>query len=972
MRNSNQILSVLAGVFASLITVNVSAQVTINNTAPNNTANHLINNVLLGQGVTASNITSYGSSVQRGLFTNGLIPVGIDSGIALASGQVASISPFGPFASTAIPNAVGQGAGDADLLAVAASVPALIGQTFSVNSTWDASIITFDFIPYSDTISFNYVFGSREYTTWINTQYNDAFGFFLSGPGITGPYSNSAINVAIVPGSSPPLPISISTIHPGLNGQFYNTGGTGINYNGYTDVFTAILPVTECVSHTMKLAVADGSDKILDTGVLIEGGSFGAYSGLTITASPTYNPNSSDTAIYEGCGSVTVSLVKDTIDTVADTVYFLPIGGAAINGVDYSLIQNFVIFPAFSDSTTILFDVFYDSIPEPLEDIIIEIDTLATNSNVVSCGNNAGGITLWLKDQPPLTGSTFGDTTINCTDDSVAIGIVMDSTNLLYPLSFTWSGPQIDSAFNVQPLTSQVYTVTVEDACGQQSLEDSVIVNVVTPPFTLTKHGDNQTINCTDGPVVLSVSVDSNWLPGMTFDWSTGSSDSTINAFSYASETYTVTISLPCSGQQEIETFSLNVQNDPVVTETDNIQESAFVCPGDLVTMSVDASGGYPGYTYSWDVGGTSADKDVTPLVTTTYYVTVHDTCALVDYVDSVVVRVPVPDPLEIWGLRNDTVPCQESFVSFGPPIALGGAGPGTYSWSWDNWVTTNPSIDDIIFETKSYTVELTDVCNFDTTSFTVMAIISDKNDLELKMPEDILVCYGDEVELVAEGLEGGGEYTFEWDRYIDGDTLRYFPEKTQTHFVRLTDNCDTSRVDSVTVTVSKVIPAFTFEYTHDYIVQFHNQSRATYAIDSYRWDFGDGSFGAEKEPRHTYPHGEGFPVVLTVKDEFECIDTAQVQVAPSTYLYIPSGFTPDNDGINDVFTIKGLGINEFKIEIFNRWGERVFRSSDRYFEWDGTTGGEKAPVGMYVYKIYVGGDDGQVVERTGNISILR
>ena len=137
----------------------------------------------------------------------------------------------------------GQGAGDTDLLSVAQSVPSLINQNFSVNSTWDACIITFDFVPLSDTVQFRYVFGSDEYTTWINTSYNDVFGFFLSGPGINGSYSNNAINVATVPNTNPALPISISTIHPGLNSQYYNSGGSLHAYNGYTDVMTAILYV---------------------------------------------------------------------------------------------------------------------------------------------------------------------------------------------------------------------------------------------------------------------------------------------------------------------------------------------------------------------------------------------------------------------------------------------------------------------------------------------------------------------------------------------------------------------------------------------------------------------------------------------------------------------------------------------------------------------------------------------------------
>ena len=72
-----------------------------------------------------------------------------------------------------------------------------------------------------DSIRFNYVFGSDEYLTWVNTQYNDIFGFFLDGPGIDGPYANDAVNLAEVPDSDPQLPITISSVNNVTNSEFY-------------------------------------------------------------------------------------------------------------------------------------------------------------------------------------------------------------------------------------------------------------------------------------------------------------------------------------------------------------------------------------------------------------------------------------------------------------------------------------------------------------------------------------------------------------------------------------------------------------------------------------------------------------------------------------------------------------------------------------------------------------------------------
>ena len=101
-------------------------------------------------------------------------------------------------------------AGNNDLFNVANSVPALIGQAFVVGSAQDAAVLEFDFVPTDDTVQFRYVFGSNEYLTWINSMFNDVFGFFVSGPGITGPFTspagfpNGSINIANVPFSMPP------------------------------------------------------------------------------------------------------------------------------------------------------------------------------------------------------------------------------------------------------------------------------------------------------------------------------------------------------------------------------------------------------------------------------------------------------------------------------------------------------------------------------------------------------------------------------------------------------------------------------------------------------------------------------------------------------------------------------------------------------------------------------------------------
>ena len=160
----------------------LKAQMVINQTM---TAEQYVNNVLLGEGVVATNVQLTGGLAQLGHMTNGgTFP--IESGLVLSTDNASNPA-------TCNWESGGSGiSGEPDLLTVANSVPPMIGQSFSVSSVNDVCILEFDFQPAGDFVSFNYVFGSNEYLAWVNSTYNDIFAFFLSGPGITGPYAAPA------------------------------------------------------------------------------------------------------------------------------------------------------------------------------------------------------------------------------------------------------------------------------------------------------------------------------------------------------------------------------------------------------------------------------------------------------------------------------------------------------------------------------------------------------------------------------------------------------------------------------------------------------------------------------------------------------------------------------------------------------------------------------------------------------------
>ena len=282
-----KILSFLLFLYA----YSLSAQIILDNNAPYDDPTWLVDNVLLGGGIAASNIAYQGDSSQIGWFNAINTNLGLDSGIVICTGSIYELSPDSLFPAGPALSIVT----DPDLLAVANSVPPLLPapftNSFTVSSINDVAVLEFDFIPTSDSLSFKYVFGSQEYFTFENTQYNDVFGFFLSGPGITGPWSspaafpNGSVNLAVVPNAIPPLPITISSINSAtpINQQYFVPNqGTALDTIAVADGLTTVLTARALVqcgeTYHIRLAIADGADGGLSSFVWLDAGSsFYAY-----------------------------------------------------------------------------------------------------------------------------------------------------------------------------------------------------------------------------------------------------------------------------------------------------------------------------------------------------------------------------------------------------------------------------------------------------------------------------------------------------------------------------------------------------------------------------------------------------------------------------------------------------------------------------------------------------------------------
>ncbi|MEM7572922.1 MAG: choice-of-anchor L domain-containing protein [Bacteroidota bacterium] len=373
---------ILASFLLSLFctSAGLHAQMEVTNGAPF-TPESLIENVFLGDGVEVLSVDYEGDPRAVAFFSNAFNDIGMDRGIIMSTGITEEEGVDEGI------NDVGNSQASVNIQEVIANDPDV---TAIVNNAgtpiFDITRYTITFRPTGDTLSFNYIFGSEEYPEFVCSNYNDIFGFFISGPGINGPYQNNAENIALIPGTN--LPVRINYLNSGQVGssgqifnciepigslnysQYYvdnNNSNNAPIYDGYTRVLTATVPVQPCQEYTIKLVIADINDSFFDSGVFLEAKSFGGGSTNLEIADLAI-----DGSLAEGCRSATLnfSTPNPVTDSTGLEVSFF---GDATPGADYTTPPDTVIIPAGDSLVSFTLEAFEDFIDEADEFVYISL-----------------------------------------------------------------------------------------------------------------------------------------------------------------------------------------------------------------------------------------------------------------------------------------------------------------------------------------------------------------------------------------------------------------------------------------------------------------------------------------------------------------------------------------------------------------------------------------------------------------------
>lgn len=550
-----------------------------------------------------------------------------------------------------------------------------------------------------------------------------------------------------------------------------------------------------------------------------------------------------------------------------------------------------------------------------------------TYSVLVSAGTCTATASITVNVGSNITASITGNTTI--------CGGVTSTLTASGGSSYIWNTGESTGIISITPTPSSTTTYTVIASSG--SCKDTATITVNTLP-TLFTYISGNTIICLGDVSTLTASV--NNANNNTYLWSTGETTTTIMVAPTVTTTYSVTgYSGICSNTAPV-TVTVIPQASAVVSP------NTTICAGQSTILTVTG-----GTAYAWSNGAITSAITVSPLVNSTYVV-IAGIGACTD-TDSVSVAV-MPSPTVT--VSNNATICG------GDLITLTASGGTTYTWS--NGATSSATIVSPATTTSYSVIAKSGMCA-DTGKITIavlpppIATINGNN-----------ICQGYTGTLTA---SGGGTYL--WNTGETTATIHPTAGGTYSVIVSV-GSCTDTDVKNIIVAANPIATAFS-DVT---IIQGQSANLSATGGNTYAWNNNMNGANITVSPLSTTIY------CVTVYDANSCYDTSCVTVtvelcSNAGTLYLPNAFSPNGDGENDELQIyygATQCIKNFHLALYNRWGEKIYETSDPAFKWNGVyntsllKNTQQGGTSIYTYYMDAEIVDGTKISKKGNISLVR
>lgn len=641
---------------------------------------------------------------------------------------------------------------------------------------------------------------------------------------------------------------------------------------------------------------------------------------------------------YNGPGNLNGPPFNQDIPVTAGNIYVMMVSNWSGSTYGYTI--------DFSSSSAQI----YDNIPPHIESIISTVGcggttiTFQFSENILCNTISACDIT--------LTGPGGPYTVTNITGTNCAAGGTQERI-----FTITLNQPITASGTYSLNLDASACS-SVTDLCGNIAPSGSL-------PFTITAISTAMTTvdaNCgqNNGSATVTATGGSG---SFTYAWNTNPVQHSQTASNLGPGIYTVTVN---DGSCTAIATTTIANIGGITLQSSTVDE---MCGQSNGSATITATGGLGTYSYHWSTLPPQTAATASNLTAGTYYVTVSDgTCSKID---TVIIQNIATLNASITNIINENCGMADGSATV---TSNGGTLPITYLWNTTPSQVT-PTAGNL--PAGNYNVIVSDANGC---SVSLNAVIVVVNFPVAAVSSIMAHCNQPDGSATVTASGGSGNYTYLWNT---GETTAaisgLYPG---VYTVTVNDgHCDT--IASVSI-ANQPGPAADFTYHPNPITIDNAQITFTSTTEnatSWQWDFGDGTgtfYGESME--HSYYAVGSYFVTLIVTDSYDCTDTIiqEVVVHDIFTIYIPNSFTPDGDGLNDVFQAYGISWEEntYEMIIYNRWGNIVYQTTDPSKPWNG--GYNNSPdrnlmiPSVYIYRIKIKGFNYREMVYIGRVSLIK
>lgn len=521
------------------------------------------------------------------------------------------------------------------------------------------------------------------------------------------------------------------------------------------------------------------------------------------------------------------------------------------------------------------------------------------------------------------------------------------------PYTYLWSNGATTQM--ISGLSAGIYICTIKDALGCTFLIGDVLNTLPPPPLTISPV--TATICKNGGSVALSASGYTNytWKPAYGLSC-THCANPVASPTLNITYTVTGTDAFGCTDSNTVNVQLVNIPHLYVYKMPDS-------CQGSTEIQLYDTTYNYYNLSYSWSPGtGLSCDScyslTASPTVTTIYTCTVsYMGCS-----DTVQVKVnPVPafDKLSLSATQTNICPGDSTTLTVTgskPSLKYYWYYPATYCYGCSS-VTVAPDT------TTTYGVEGYDTADgcvvYDTITIHVFKGMSVKGDTNM--------CLGSSATLTASGA-----LSYQWSNGATTSSITVAPTTTTTYSVIESDgSCSSTQYVTVTVKAGPAVSACCSQTI------YYGQTVTLSAAGgtSYVWSPSAG-LSCDNCPNPNASPNSTTTYTVYITTDSGCVAqqyvTLSLEALNCDEIFVPDAFSPNNDGQNDILYVRGGCIQSLYFVVFDRWGNKVFESEQQDNGWDGKYKGQPMNTGTYVWYLKATLITGAIVEKKGNVALIR